>query len=350
MNKNIYLCLFLFCILLTSCRVVNTISIDYLQPADVSFPPEVRTVAIVNNTSQGDRSESLEKLNANKSLESDVIGRVDGNSKLSTENLANNVAEGNYFEQVIICDSALRSNDHFPRETKLSHDEIKELSRNLGADMILSLEKLNLFLRRGLTYLTGSYPQGTLDATVRSVVRVYLPGRAEPMVTISDTDSIHWLTGNWNVNAELVNEASTFAATLPIKHILPTWKSVTRYYYAGGSVEMRDAVVYIKESKWNEARKLWEQVYNRNNEKMKMRAAFNIALSYEMEDQLEEAKEWAEKATKIAEKKLAKDADGQVAEPTPDYAQAFLYLGELSERVQGLQKLNIQMNRFKDEN
>lgn len=350
MNKNIYLYLFLLCILLTSCRVVDTISIDYLLPSDVSFPPEVRTVAVVNNTSQGDRLESLDKLNANKDADSDLLGVVDGSAQPAAESLANNVVDGNYFEQVIICDSALRNNDHLPRETKLSHNEIKELSRNLGVDMIISLEKLNIYFRKGLTYLPGSYPQGTLDATVRSVVRVYLPSRLEPMVTISDTDSIYWLTSNWDVDNKLIYEASILAATLPIKHILPTWKSVTRYYYAGGSVEMRDAVVSIKENTWDKARELWEQAYNRSNEKIKMRAAFNIALYYEMKDQLEEAKEWAEKATKIAEKKLPKDADGQVKEPTQDYALAFVYLEELNTRLQSLQKLNIQMNRFKDEN
>ena len=41
----------LFLLLFGSCQSIEQISIDYLQPADLSFPPQLRKVAIVNNTS-----------------------------------------------------------------------------------------------------------------------------------------------------------------------------------------------------------------------------------------------------------------------------------------------------------
>ena len=38
----------LFLLLFGSCQSIEQISIDYLQSADLSFPPQLRKVAIVN--------------------------------------------------------------------------------------------------------------------------------------------------------------------------------------------------------------------------------------------------------------------------------------------------------------
>lgn len=333
-------CLSLVLLLLASCKVIDTVSIEYLKPSDISFPPELKTVGVVNNTPQGDKTEKINVPN-----ETLLSGVFDGEGKLAAEQLAENIVAGNYFDKVIICDSALRSKDYISRETKLAKDEVEEVARNLGVDVIFSLEKVKLYLERGLVYYEG-VPQGAIDATVRTMLRVYLPGREEPLATVSDTDSIYWITGTWNIDRKIIEEGSSFAATLPVKHLLPTWTTVNRYYYASGAVEMRDAVVCIRENAWDEALKLWKAVYARKNENMKMRAAYNIALYYEMQDNVPEAKEWLQKAMKIAEKKVKKNEKGEVTDTTEDYALIFLYLTELDSRLGDMPKLNIQMQRF----
>lgn len=329
-----------------SCRTIDTFSIDYLLPADVSFPPSVKTIGVVNNTLNSSFTDDIKRINDNNSAYSDVIAVLEGDGKLAAEELANNVANGNYFESVVICDSALRANDLIARESKLGREEVKELADNLNVDIILALERVKLYLKRGVVYYPeASFPENTVDATVRTVACVYLPNRAEPLVTLSDTDSIYW-TGTWSVNEEMIKEASVFAATFPIKHILPTWKSVTRYYYAGESVEMRDAAVCIREESWDDALALWKAVYAKKSEKGKMRAAHNIALYYEIKDNLEEAKTWLEKAMAIAEKKVKKNEKGEIVETTQDYILITLYYSDLMTRIGNLSKLNIQMQRF----
>ncbi len=338
MKKLVYLSFTV--LLLASCKVIDTVSIEYLKPSSISFPPQLKTVGVVNNTPQGDKTEEIHTKGENL-----LSGVFDGEGKLATEEFARNIVDGNYFDKVIICDSALRAKDYIPRETKLAKDEVKELAGQLGVDVIFSLEKLKLYLERGLVYYDG-LPQGAIDATVRTMIRVYLPGRDKPLATVSDTDSIYWVTGTWNIDKKIIEEGSSFAATLPVKHLLPTWKTVPRYYYASGAVEMRDAAVCIRENAWEEALKLWEAVYARKNENMKMRAAYNIALYYEVKDNLPEAKEWLSKAMKIAEKKVTKNAEGEVIDSTEDYAFIFFYLTELDTRLNDMQKLNIQMQRF----
>ena len=36
--------------LLTACQTIETISMDYMLPAEVSFPEELKRVAVVNNS------------------------------------------------------------------------------------------------------------------------------------------------------------------------------------------------------------------------------------------------------------------------------------------------------------
>lgn len=76
-----------------------------------------------------------------------------------------------------------------------------------------------------------------------------------------------------------------------------------RYLYTGGSVQMRDAAIYVRENSWDNAFELWHQAFEgTKNTKKQMRAAFNIAVYYETKDSLSQAVKWAEKAQQLAKK------------------------------------------------
>lgn len=60
----------------------------------------------------------------------------------------------------------------------------------------------------------------------------------------------------------MIRQASEFAGTVPVKHLLPYWKTVNRYFFSGGSVNMRDAAIYAREHNWDKAINLWKQQYD----------------------------------------------------------------------------------------
>ena len=106
MNKTISLIAIVTGLVLTSCGSLQTISFEQLQAADVSFPNAVRNVAVVNNMPAYKVGDSH-----------DVISmELKGDGKTAAEALAEEIANANYFEQVIICDSALRGQDTELRE------------------------------------------------------------------------------------------------------------------------------------------------------------------------------------------------------------------------------------------
>ena len=110
-----------------------------------------------------------------------------GDAAITTESLAEALANENYFEEVVICDSALRSKDINPRESTLSRDEVLELTQNLDVDFLIALEKHTKCVPIAkISYMPdwGVF-LGTVDVKVYTTVRIYLPNRKGPMVTVN---------------------------------------------------------------------------------------------------------------------------------------------------------------------
>lgn len=315
MTKYSYSLLVCCVLLFSGCQSIEQLSIDYMLPAEVSFPSALRRVAVVNNMPPiPDNKLILEENDEKKKDETEIARKTkyfNGDGKIATESLAEALANENYFDEVIICDSALRAHDMIPRESTLSKEEVEKLTQSLDADFLIALENVQMRSIRKIEYLPewGVYA-GTLDLKVYPTVKVYLPQRNGPMVTVNASDSIFWdhaapsmaQAGAGLISEkEMLREASEFAGTIPVSHMLPHWKTASRYLFTGGSVNMRDAAVFVREDNWDKAIELWKQTYEKKKKgKQKMYAAYNIALGYEMQDSIHTAEEWALKAQKVA--------------------------------------------------
>ena len=82
-----------------------------------------------------------------------TLGEMNGNGKKSAEMLASSLADSKYFNQVMICDSAL-NDTHFAGRRILTQKEVQQLAGELDADLIFSLDQsvsrlsvMNLFIR-----------------------------------------------------------------------------------------------------------------------------------------------------------------------------------------------------------
>lgn len=278
-------------LLLGGCQTVEQLSIDYMLPAEVSFPPSLKRVAVVNNMpSIPDNKLIVEETDEKKKDETEIARKTkyfNGNSKITTEALAEALANENYFDEVVICDSMLRANDMIPRESTLSKSEVESLIESLDVDFLIALENIQLRSLRKIEYrASGVVYAGTIDVKVYPTVKVYLPNRNGPMVTINTNDSIFWDYAAPSIaqagaglisETEMLKEASEFAGTVPVKYMLPHWKTASRYLFTSGSVNMRDAAVYVRENNWQQAIELWKQTYEKKKKgKQKMYAALYV--------------------------------------------------------------------------
>jgi hypothetical protein len=350
---------------LVGCQTVEQLSIDYMLPAEVSFPSALKRVGVVNNMPPSpDNQMIVDRPSKEEGEIARLINYYNGDARTTTEALADALADGNYFDQVIICDSALRASDAIPRESTLTRDEVTQLTSQLQVDFIVALENVQIRTIRRVNFVPEwqAY-DATLDAKVYPVVKIYVPRRNGVMATIAAADSIFWDASGLTMasaNARLIEEkkaieeASRFAGSVPVKKLLPYWKSGVRHYFAGGSVNMRDAAVYVSRKQWSNAVALWQKEFDtKKHPKQKMQAAYNLAFGYEMQDSIQAACRWIDQAQKFAyeaDNVEAKQQDETVEEwLVPNYAEAVRYAIELKERQEGMVRLNAQMKRIKDE-
>jgi hypothetical protein len=334
-------------------------SIDYLVPASVNFPSHGRRVVVVNNVSDTPDSRLLSRedtLGVNEWVRKTVY--YEGVAGLVAESLAEHVAASNYFDEVLICDSVLRAGDSIPRESTLSKEEIRELTEKVGVDVVLSLENLLIKSVNVVTFIPEEYIfRGTLDVMAYPTVSIYFSHHDKPVTTIYAPDSIFWEKyGNTQASVasvapakQLMKEITDFAGSVPVKYLVPSWKTANRYIYSSGSTDMRDAAVCVRNNQWDKAYEFWEQASQSKKKKLQMYAALNIAVYCEINDKINEAVTWATMAQNLAreKEKIELNADSLFVHRLSDYYYITLYLSELQTRKKNLAKLNLQMERFK---
>ncbi len=317
------------CFGLFSCSSIGYISMDSLYPAELSFSSDVRTVGVVDNT-----------VNHDTLLATGItIGTLEGNGKIMARQLANHIADGDYFDEVILCDTSLRSSGPVNVEPKLPQEEVQALTSDLNVDMLITVDGVCVKTWLDLQIYWGAPdPVEVVAGEISSVISLYVPSRKEPMrLALGAQDTLYWDLGDSRLTErKLVEEASLHAALLSMKYLVPQWKAEERFYYSGGNVDMRDAAVYVQENNWDEAFQLWKRVYDSSKVKSKkrMRAALNLALYYEMQSNISEALKYAKEAMDIA-KPWSTDKNFITS-----------YSGQLSDKSLKIQKLNLQMERF----
>ena len=305
-----------------SCGSLETLSFDQLNPATYSFPKQVRNVAVIN---------CMPPIGTAKTNIL-TLGETDGDGKMSAEALASALADSKYFNKVVICDSAL----YVAGQKELPGETVDELTENLDADMLISLDRVLIQKDRYEWRYSGmSMPVPIVRVKVTPVISLYLPSRSTPVRMVYHTDSLEWNADDVISDRAMLKEAASFAAHIASRELVPYWTSADRFYYTGGSSEMRDAAVWVRENKWNKAYGIWEALFkSAKSGQKKMKAAFNLALASEMTGRIEQAQKWMDEA-----KKLVKPA-------TRDEAIWKLYQSQLKKRANDYSKLDAQMNRF----
>jgi NADP-dependent 3-hydroxy acid dehydrogenase YdfG len=88
---------------------------------------------------------------------------------------------------------------------------------------------------------------------------------------------------------EAINRASFAAGFFYGQRITPTYYQVTRYFFNNPKKELGTGVRYSEVADWQSAINAWMKVVDNGKRKHAGRAAFNIAVTYEVLGDLEQA-------------------------------------------------------------
>jgi hypothetical protein len=185
-----------------------------------------------------------------------------------------------------------------------------------GTDALFALERFDTDTK--ISYSTpsgkidtplGNIPviglQVSMETIIKSGWRIYVPGNPDIMDEFSFAESLVFTSKGINpvtaVQAltgrkEAIKEVSRNAGHTYALRLLPFRLRVTRDYFVKGTNNFKIAKRKAQTGKWDEAGKLWE--LETSNPKMKIagRACYNMAIINEINNSVEDALAWAQKA------------------------------------------------------
>lgn len=348
-NIKLFLCVLIASLLLISCSGIKTITIQTQEPAQVKLPVTIQKLLIVDNAATQPQDIGHLKRRLGRTQAEKVSVSTDSLSLIYTEALTQFLNEENFFDDVMLYSKPLRNDNEYWKEVPITPNKMLELKKETGADAIVSLDKLLIASDWEDLFMQEGYPYSKLTGKISSTLRLYMPTQNGLIPKVQFIDSLYWegfdISKDGMAYAEFVvphaeyalKELAVYAADKMTYVLTPHWLTQERWYYTLSSSTMREAETFAEQAKWEEAIMKWESYYNSTNKKIdKGKTASNIALGYEMLDDLETAYEWV----LIAEKLF----DESTSTNSLERRRISIYKQELERRLDTFNKLDMQLN------
>lgn len=313
-----FIILFLF-----SCDTVKEISIEILNPAEITIPDYIQSVTFVNRSYAPWRAKVPEDTSRRTVNELFILDTLINNKFfLGIFDALNSSPLYNIEKLEII---PLRRNDPERFPGPLSESELLSTADTIQTDALICLEGYRItdslkentdwdalvneegdwYSISNLTFLVeGTIQWRIYDVLSSSILDEYI-----------STDTIEWISkGDFIQQAlndlpEVVDGYREYAYRRGYDfglRISPSWYQVRRFYYISGNRNFRQAAAYANKDKWEEAASLWKEESDSDNRRSAAKAAFNLALYSEKKDLLIPAIDWAKKSYEILNEKYTK--------------------------------------------
>lgn len=307
--SRITLFLFLIAASITSCTVYKEYPIDIYTPGEVAVSADVQNVAIVyrNFKYPGDTLQHHYKDNYRlKKAKNDPENLDSLLANYALKELASNFKEKKTFDRIHIFPELFKPHVGKKLPT-LSFDMVKKLTTATNTDLLISLETFSYFFSE---YDGDEETPKSREVITASVWAVYDPYKEKVLERKSMIDTVFWNRlsddGKYQKNVQLpprltaLKIASQLTGENYSKRYFASWKTVNRIYSIPPLPDFELADKYISEGKWDNAIEIWKRYALEKNGKMAINARYNIALAYEMKDDILMAWKWLGAAHELA--------------------------------------------------
>lgn len=299
----------LFFVLFSSCTVYREYRIDVYKPGELIIPPQIDNVALLyrnfkytGDTLQDFYREGMELIRAKNpyNLDSFLVNAC-------LNELAIHLKNQTVFKEVPVFPYHTFDRHTGENLSALPGELISRLSEDSNADLLISLETLSTFFSTHPETFDTPLTNEVVTVTVWGIYDSNKQARIEQKTMI---DTIYWNgydeEGNLQPNYDppprmtALELASALAGEKFARRFYATWQTESRMYSVPPLPEFSDAAFYLEEGKWDEAILLWQKYVDGQNGKMAIDARYNIALAFEMKDDLEAARKWLASAYELA--------------------------------------------------
>ena len=282
-------------------------------PIDVQVPPKVNlakneftSVLVVDNLPQTIRVKNVSHLQGESfhhNYDVDSLGIL---FKIS---LANKLRDENFSKNVIYTTFPVGNKTEANDDTSLLVDTIRKMARDAGADLIFSVDYLDITTDYWENRVNTFNYEDSLRTNLTAGIRVFSSNGESLTAFVRPFFSQLWTVRLKTVDRQTFLDESLLKTALKAainqtadkasEPFLPQWNTTNRWYYTAWTGSMVLAESYVEQSDWVNAAKTWGESYDKEKKEPKLgKLAFNIALANEMTDDIENAITWINIAKK----------------------------------------------------
>lgn len=302
MKTAIRLSILLFIAILCACNTTELISLNTLRPAQADYHHSQPHVVVMNNSFVPDATHAGRYIDEN-GKQYRLSYPTDSLPKFSTLTLATHLYESNFFEQV---DVLLPDSNHITGIDGITPNMIEEWQSSYPDDVYIAINAIQPQASMYVQPFQGYF--GIEFRLVTSIqLQYYVPGK--PLESLAVNDTLLWY--GYGETPELaqmelpeiemcLDEAASSITAKAAQHFTPYEHTVRRFIFTTAHPAMKDANRYWQQEQYDEASYIWEYVYENAKDKgRKGKAAANLALYHELQDDYTQALKYAQQAQAI---------------------------------------------------
>ena len=290
--------------------------ISVLEPADVALPAHVETLAVMDRSRPANVGQGILGT-IEGAITGEAIGADRDAGREALRGLTETIEASPRFEVVVPpFDRKTSESNLFDRE--LSWKTVRRVCKDYEAQALVALEALD----SDSWIEEGSRIETDTDDNGREVKRKVFTARRETRVlsawrvydvkdeALLDDLRDYAIADTWEAEGHNLAEARQnlpplYDTVVSVgyesglmygKRIAPTWVNVRRSYFGAGDPRMVEAKRHVKADDWEGAERLWREVGQEADPKLRGKAEFNTALALEVRGKLQKALEIAKKA------------------------------------------------------
>lgn len=302
--------LFLLALSICACSTYQMVDIEILISSSYQVKPTVQGIIVSNYALKQDSNighttykQDLAFNSSNtrkKKVSRDTI-LVDSLTSAAVNHMYHQLVESTVFESVKI-------GHEDPRSPTSLRTLVKIVQTNPNSIMLL-LDSLTYTDDLTHFYRRNEEPTDTeLRVRTRSQWLVYYTDSTTAPYHFATNQTLYWDQID-TTRAACIREAILSNTKLAAGRITPQWSTIERLYYPSTKLIDNKVAEAIAKKDWAQTGPLWMSLYTSDskNTKQKGRMAYNMALFFEMRNNIETALMWLDTAIEIFTEKDAQD-------------------------------------------
>jgi len=315
-KKIIHVSAFLLIFISYSCVSTKLLLIEIPQKGKKDLPADIQSVLLVSRVVDENYTnllaDSLQKLFYEHRFNCDTLIKDRQAVDTTLKALGDLMFESGRYDIVIPENRFLDFNKNAFLTTEMDWDEAKDLCETYHTNAIISIDYFKT--KVSTSFKSQDYFskveavffnmwQAKMSVGYEALFRIYDPYKEKILMRQFMSDTIVWedtdaeigeLFSRFTPVKNALTEAGIALALDFSEKISTSWFKEKRYYFIKGDAKMKQAEQLVNANQWEPAIAMWKDIAeNAKSKSVKSKAEFNIALGYEMLDDIDQAIQWA---------------------------------------------------------